>query len=108
MRGVGQSRKCYRNSEIPLVGPLLAWYRGGVAGTPRSPKASAGRARRQISRPATYSHDYPTGGGHDYVLKAIPTDIWERAKKRAHGEQLAVRSVLIRALDLYGRGRLNP
>jgi hypothetical protein len=45
--------------------------------------------------------------GHDYVLNAIPSRIWERAKGRAHAQQLSVRVVLIRALDLYGAGRLN-
>jgi len=45
--------------------------------------------------------------GHHYTLNAIPTAIWERAKRRAHGEQQSVRVVLIRALDLYGSGRLK-
>ena len=57
--------------------------------------------------PARYSKDYPVNEGHSYVLNAIPFDIWERAKMRAHGEERAVRTILIKALDLYGSGRLN-
>jgi len=45
--------------------------------------------------------------GHDYTINAIPQDVWERAKRRAHAEQRSVRVVLIRALDLYGAGRLD-
>jgi hypothetical protein len=45
--------------------------------------------------------------GHHYSLNAIPSDVWEKAKKRAHGEDRAIRWVLIRCLELYGSGRIN-
>lgn len=41
------------------------------------------------------------------MLNAIPIDIWRRAKKRAHATDRSVRVILIRALDLYGSGRLT-
>jgi hypothetical protein len=41
------------------------------------------------------------------VLNAVPLEIWQRAKRRAHGDQRSVRVILIRALDQYGRGRLD-
>lgn len=47
------------------------------------------------------------GKGHDYTVRAIPDDVWERAKKRAHGEQRSIRLILIRALAAYGNGRLT-
>jgi len=47
------------------------------------------------------------GEGHDYVLNAIPVQIWERAKRRAHGDQRSVRVILIRPLALFGSGRLD-
>jgi hypothetical protein len=42
------------------------------------------------------------------VLKGIPLDVWDRAKRRAHAEQQSVRVVLIRLLEQYGDGRLTP
>jgi hypothetical protein len=39
--------------------------------------------------------------GHNYLLRAVPLDIWERAMKRASNEQRAIRGVLIRALEKY-------
>ena len=69
--------------------------------------ASEKRRSRQVQFPARYSHEYPVHEGHDYVLNKIPVTVWERAKKRAHAEQRAVRVVLIRALELYGSGRLD-
>ena len=74
---------------------------------PRSRNASGRRPKRQVQLPEKYSHDYPVGEGHDYVLNAVPLEIWQRAKQRAHGDQRSVRVILIRALDLYGSGRLN-
>ena len=69
--------------------------------------ASATRRHGQARFPARYSHDYPVHEGHDYSLNSIPQQIWERAKRRAHAEQRSVRVILIRALDLYGDGRLD-
>jgi hypothetical protein len=64
------------------------------------------RAERRL--PPKYSHEYPVrAGGHGYMVNAIPTDIWNRAKARAHGEGIAIRTVIIRALDLYAKGHLN-
>lgn len=79
-----------------------------MARAPRSRKtASAKRRRRQVQLPARYSHDYPVGQGHDYALNDVPLGIWSRAKARAHAEELSVRVILIRALDLYGSGKLD-
>ena len=69
--------------------------------------ANAKRRRRQVQLPARYSHEYPVHEGHDYSLNAIPPQIWERAKRRAHASQQAIRVILIRALDLYGAGRID-
>ncbi len=74
---------------------------------PRSRLAAGPRRRREVRLPARYSHEYPVSEGHDYTINAIPQDVWERAKRRAHAEQRSVRVVLIRALDLYGAGRLD-
>jgi hypothetical protein len=77
----------------------------GAASRPR--KAGGRRPQRQVQLPEKYSHDYPVDEGHDYVLNAVPFEIWQRAKRRAHGDQRSVRVILIRALDLYGSGRLD-
>jgi predicted kinase len=77
-----------------------------VARAPRSRKASGRRSRQQVELPARYSKEYPVREGHNYVLNGIPIDVWERAKARAHAEDRSVRLVLIKALDLYGAGRL--
>ncbi len=77
----------------------------GAASRPR--KAGGRRPKRQVQLPKEYSHDYPVGEGHDYVLNAVPFEIWQRAKRRAHGNQRSVRVILIRALDRYGSGRLD-
>jgi hypothetical protein len=47
------------------------------------------------------------GQGRDYVLKAVPTETWEKAKRRAHSQHLSVRTILIRALQLFADGRLE-
>ena len=79
-----------------------------MARAPRSRKpANVKHRSRQGRFPARYSHDYPVNQGHHYSLNAIPLDIWARAKTRAHAEERSVRVVLIRALDLYGRGKLD-
>lgn len=65
------------------------------------------RRRREGTFPTRYSHDYPVNAGHHYSLNAIPTDIWERAKRKAHGQDRSIRVVLIRALELYGSGRIT-
>ena len=36
-----------------------------------------------------------------------PLDVWRRARRRAMGEDRAMRVVLIRALELYAAGRLS-
>ena len=77
-----------------------------MAGAPRSRKGS-GRPTQRRRFPAKYSHEYPIGTGHDYSLHAIPLDVWERAKRRAHAQDRSVRVVLIRALELFGSGRLD-
>jgi hypothetical protein len=46
--------------------------------------------------------------GHNYLVRSIPVEIWEAARKRAHAEQRAIRNVLIRALEIYAAGRLTP
>jgi hypothetical protein len=79
----------------------------GRARRPAGQPADGKRRRREVQLPARYSHDYPVSEGHDYSLNAIPTAIWERAKRRAHAEDRSVRVVLIRALDLYAAGRLD-
>ena len=78
-----------------------------MARASRLRKTVSAKRRREVRFPARYSHEYPVADGHDYSLNKIPFEIWERAKKRAHGEDRAVRVVLIRALELYGSGRLN-
>jgi hypothetical protein len=61
-----------------------------------------------VDLPARYSHEFPVGNsGTNYVLKAIPLDVWEKAKKRAHGQHRSVRVVLIRALQLFADGHLE-
>jgi hypothetical protein len=78
-----------------------------VGASPRTRKTAGGkRPRRQVQLPSKYSHAYPVRTGHDYVLNSIPVDVWRRAKKRAHAEDRSVRVVLIRALELYGSGRI--
>ncbi len=69
--------------------------------------AGAKRRRREVEYPARFSREYPVDAGHDYALDGVPDDVWAHAKKRAHAEQPSVRVVLVRALDLYGRGELN-
>jgi hypothetical protein len=77
-----------------------------VARTPRSRKGS-GRPTRRGRFPAKYSHEYPIAKGHDYSLHAIPVDVWERAKRRAHAQDRSIRVILIRALELFGSGRIE-
>ena len=74
---------------------------------PRPRKTGERRPKRKVQLPARYSHEYPVHEGHNYSLYAIPFDVWERAKRRAHAEDRSVRVVLIRALELYAAGRLN-
>jgi hypothetical protein len=78
-----------------------------VGGASRPRTARGRHPKRQVELPEKYSHDFLVGQGHDYVLNAIPVQIWERAKRRAHGDQQSVRVILIRALDLFGSGRLD-
>jgi hypothetical protein len=59
------------------------------------------REKRKIQLPAQYSHTYPVSSGHNYLLRAVPLDVWQRAMKRASNEQRAIRGVLIRALERY-------
>jgi hypothetical protein len=77
-----------------------------VGVTPRS-DTSGRRPKRKVQLPRNYSHDYPVSNGHDYSLNAVPLDVWRRAKRRAHAEGRAVRVILIKALDLYGSGRID-
>jgi len=66
------------------------------------------RPRREIKLPAKYSHAYPVStGGHNYTLRGVPVPVFERALRRAHGADVSIRTVLIRALELYGAGRLE-
>ena len=87
--------------SCPVVGSP-AWRVRLVRGLPRMQNAVA--VRFNFLR---YSHDYPVSEGHDYSLNAIPVQIWARAKQRAHAEQRSVRGILIRALDLYGSGKID-
>jgi hypothetical protein len=73
----------------------------------RGKTAGAKRRRREVHYPAHASREYRVDAGHDYVLNGVPLAIWQRARRRAHAEQRAVRVVLIRALELYGNGELN-
>jgi hypothetical protein len=77
----------------------------GAASRPR--KAGGRRPKRQVQFPPQYSHDYPVSHGHHYALHAVPLDIWRRAIRRAHGDGKSMRLILIRALDLYAKGRLS-
>ena len=61
----------------------------------------------KIQLPTKYSHDYPVGKGHNYLVRSIPLAVWRNARKRATAEERAMRVVLIRALELYAAGRLN-
>jgi hypothetical protein len=45
--------------------------------------------------------------GHNYLVRSIPLDVWQRALKRASSEQRAMRVILIRALEQYADGRLT-
>lgn len=47
-------------------------------------------------------------GGHDYLLRGVPLETWRRAMARASSEGRAMRVVLIRALEAYAAGRLDP
>jgi hypothetical protein len=78
-----------------------------VAAT-RARSKTADTKRRSRTFPGRYSHEYPVSkaSSHHYSLNAIPIEIWERAKRRAHGEDRAIRVILIRALELYGSGRI--
>lgn len=79
-----------------------------VGKAPRSRvSASAGRPRRKIPLPSRYSREYPVEHGHNYLLRGVPSDTWDRALKRAMLEKRAMRVVLIRALEEYAAGRLN-
>jgi len=69
--------------------------------------ASAKRRGREVEYPAHVSREFRVDAGHDYHVNGIPLGIWQRARKRAHAEQRAVRVVIIRALELYGNGELN-
>jgi hypothetical protein len=75
---------------------------------PTSRKASV-RAKRNVKQPTKYRKDYPIGDatGHHYNLRAVPRDIWKRVRRRAEAENLSVRYVVIRSLELYALGRLN-
>ena len=78
-----------------------------VARAPRSRKASGSRPTPHRRFPAKYSHDYPVGRGHSYSLNDVPDEVWDRAKERAHAQDRSIRVVLIRALELFGSGRLD-
>jgi hypothetical protein len=78
-----------------------------VARAPRSRKAGGGRPKRQVQLPAKYTKDFPVHEGHQFSVRGIPYEVWERAKRRAHAEDHSVRVIVIRALDLFGKGRLN-
>jgi hypothetical protein len=70
--------------------------------------ANAKRRSPKVDYPAHASREYRVDAGHDYHLNGVPLDIWQRAKKRAHADQRSIRIVLIRALDLFGSGNLDP
>ena len=77
-------------------------------GVTSRPKKSGGRRPQSKKQyPARFSREYPVHEGHNYLLNGIPEDIWQRAKNRAHADDQSVRVVLIRALELFGNGRLN-
>ena len=79
-----------------------------MRGVRRSRKtATAKRPQRKLQLPSRYSHEYPVHGGHSYLIRSIPRPIWDRARKRAHAEQRAIRVVLIRALEQYAAGTFN-
>ena len=46
--------------------------------------------------------------GHNHLVRSIPVEIWEAARKRAHAEERAMRNVVIVAPELYAAGRLTP
>jgi hypothetical protein len=75
----------------------------------RRPRKNANpkRPQRKLQLPARYSHEYSVHGGHSYLIRSIPRPIWDRARKRAHAEQRALRVVLIRALEQYAAGNLT-
>ena len=73
----------------------------GAASRPRK----AGRLLpRQIQLPARYSPGYPVKNGHNHLVRSIPVEIWEAARKRAHAEERAMRNVVIVAPELYAAG----
>jgi hypothetical protein len=82
---------------------LFPWDERPVRGLPRARGAVAERS----NFPRGTRTSTPVNEGHDYVLNAIPQNIWARAKRRANVEERSVRVVLVRALDLYGAGRLD-
>jgi hypothetical protein len=74
---------------------------------PETTARGTARPRRQISLPAKYSHEFPVGAGHSYLLRAIPDSLWRRSQQRAHGEGRAIRVVLLRCLERYVAGKLD-
>jgi hypothetical protein len=76
-----------------------------VGPTPRSRKS--GQRPNPKDYPAHFSREYPVREGHHYSLNGVPRDIWNRAKKRAHADDRSIRVILIRALELYGSGRIH-
>lgn len=76
-----------------------------MGAAPRSRKA--GERPNPKDYPARFSREYPVEKGHNYSLNGIPQEVWKRAKKRAHADERSIRVVLIRALELYGNGRIN-
>lgn len=77
----------------------------------RATPTTTRRASRRQTGPAPgahYSDAYPIAGGHSYLVKSIPRPIFEAAQARAAGENgRSVRNVIIRALELYGAGKLR-
>jgi hypothetical protein len=55
---------------------------------PRS-KAGAKRRSRTVRFPAKYSHDFPVNALHNYLLNAIPADVWDEQCRLEHGSAYA-------------------
>lgn len=77
----------------------------GVASRPKNSGGRRPKSKKQY--PAKASREYPVQEGHNYLLNGIPENVWQRAKTRAHAQDQSVRVVLIRALELFGSGRLE-
>lgn len=72
-------------------------------------KTAKHTGKREIRMPSRFSKDYPVhDAGHGYLIRSIPDPLWDRVIKRADAEDLSVRFICIRLLEMYADHEVGP